>query len=87
MGILYQSITQFLGFKNYGDEYKVMGLASYGNPTYMDQFKEIVKYNKENLFNLNLDYFSHHTNSNFTYNFNDGIPKFPNLYSKKYLTF
>ena len=83
LGILYQSITQFLGFKNYGDEYKVMGLASYGNPTYMDQFKEIVKYNKENLFNLNLDYFSHHTNSNFTYNFNDGIPKFPDLYSKK----
>ena len=83
LGILYQSITQFLGFKNYGDEYKVMGLASYGNPSYMDQFNEIVKYNKENLFNLNLDYFSHHTNSNFTYNFNDGIPKFPNLYSDK----
>ena len=34
------------------------------------------------MFNLNLDYFSHHTNSKFTYNFHDGIPKFPNLYSK-----
>ncbi len=82
LGILYQSITQFLGFKNYGDEYKVMGLASYGEPNYMDQFEKLVKYDKKNLFNLNLDYFSHHTNSKFTYNFHDGIPKFPNLYSK-----
>ena len=87
LGILYQSITQFLGFKNYGDEYKVMGLASYGEPNYMDQFEKLVKYDKKNLFNLNLDYFSHHTNSKFTYNFHDGIPKFPNLYSKIYLKF
>ena len=83
LGILYQSITQFLGFKNYGDEYKVMGLASYGNPNYMDEFKKLASYDKENLFNLNLEYFSHHTNSKFTYNFHDGIPKFPNLYSDK----
>ena len=31
LGILYQAFTQFLGFKNYGDEYKVMGLAAFGN--------------------------------------------------------
>ena len=36
-----------------------MGLASYGEPNYMDQFEKLVKYDK-NLFNLNLDYFSHH---------------------------
>ena len=83
LGILYQSITQFLGFKNYGDEYKVMGLASYGNTSYLDQFDKLIKYSKKNLFLLNLDYFSHHTNSNFSYNFSDGIPKFPDLYSKK----
>ena len=47
LGILYQSITQFLGFKNYGDEYKVMGLASYGEPNYMDQFEKLVKYDKK----------------------------------------
>ena len=34
LGVFYQSITQFLGFKNYGDEYKVMGLAAYGEPKY-----------------------------------------------------
>ena len=83
LGILYQSITQFLGFKNYGDEYKVMGLASYGNPQYINQFNDLIKYNKKNLFLLNLDYFSHHSNSKFSYNFSDGIPKFPDLYSKK----
>ena len=83
LGILYQSITQFLGFKNYGDEYKVMGLASYGNPSFIDQFNSLIKYDKKNLFLLNLDYFSHHTNSNFSYNFSNGIPKFPDLYSSK----
>ena len=83
LGILYQSITQFLGFKNYGDEYKVMGLASYGNPKYINQFNDLIKYDKKNLFLLNLDYFSHHSNSKFSYNFSDGIPKFPDLYSQK----
>lgn len=83
LGILYQSITQYLGFKNYGDEYKVMGLASYGEPKYINEFEKIIRYDENNYFTLNLDYFSHHTNSNFTYNFPDGIPKFPNLYSDK----
>ena len=83
LGILYQAITQFLGFKNYGDEYKVMGLASYGEPLYMSQFDELIKYDKKNLFFLNLDYFSHHSNSKFSYNFSDGIPKFQDLYSEK----
>jgi carbamoyltransferase len=83
LGILYQAITQFLGFKNYGDEYKVMGLASYGEPLYMSQFDELIKYDNKNLFLLNLDYFSHHSNSKFSYNFSDGIPKFQDLYSEK----
>ena len=83
LGILYQAITQFLGFKNYGDEYKVMGLASYGEPLYTSQFDDLIKYDNKNLFLLNLDYFSHHSNSKFSYNFSDGIPKFQDLYSEK----
>ena len=55
LGILYQAITQFLGFKNYGDEYKVMGLASYGEPLYIEQFNDLIKYDKKNLFLLNLE--------------------------------
>ena len=83
LGILYQAITQFLGFKNYGDEYKVMGLASYGEPNYLSEFKDLVKYSDASIFSLNLDYFSHHSNSNFSYSFPNGVPKFSNLYSKK----
>ena len=83
LGILYQAITQFLGFKNYGDEYKVMGLASYGDPKYLKEFEDLVQYNSKNFFSLNLDYFSHHSNSEFSYSFSNGIPKFSNLYSKK----
>ncbi len=84
LGILYQSITQFLGFKNYGDEYKVMGLASYGKPTYKDQFLKLISYNDENYFRLNLKYFSHHNNPNFSYKFKDGIPYFENLYTDNF---
>ncbi len=61
LGLFYTAITQYLGFKNYGDEYKVMGLAPYGKPVFMDKMREIVKVEKKNLFKLNLDYFIHHT--------------------------
>jgi len=50
LGILYQAITQFLGFKNYGDEYKVMGLASYGDPKYLKEFEDLVQYNSKIFF-------------------------------------
>jgi carbamoyltransferase len=60
-----------------------MGLASYGEPNYLSEFKDLVKYNDLNIFSLNLDYFSHHSNSNFSYSFPNGIPKFSNLYSEK----
>lgn len=83
LGILYQAITQFLGFKNYGDEYKVMGLSAYGDPKYLKEFEDLVQHNSKFFFLLNLDYFSHHSNSEFSYSFSNGIPKFSNLYSKK----
>ena len=63
LGIFYHAMTQFLGFKNYGDEYKMMGLAAYGNPRYFDKIKDnLFKYNKKSIFELNLDYFNHHKN-------------------------
>lgn len=58
LGFLYNALTLYLGFPNYGDEYKVMGLAPYGEPEYLDLFREIVV-PKGNLFELNLDYFQH----------------------------
>jgi len=53
-------MTQYLGFPNYGDEYKVMGLAPYGKPAYMDKMRQIVRVH-DGGFELNLDYFTHHT--------------------------
>lgn len=79
LGIFYQAMTQFLGFKNYGDEYKVMGLAPYGNPIYKDRIKKII-YSSKNFFELNLKYFDHHKTV-IDYDFNSGVPYFEDLYS------
>ncbi len=59
-GIVYTATTQFLGFPHYGDEGKVMGLAPYGKPRYMDEFREIIRTEANGQFRLNLDYFRHH---------------------------
>jgi len=61
LGLFYTAITQFLGFGHYGDEYKVMGLAPYGKPTEMTKMREIVRVGNKGKFELNLDYFLHHT--------------------------
>ena len=82
-GIFYQAFTQFLGFKNYGDEYKVMGLASYGKPIYKDRLKKLLKLNDNTFFSLNLKYFDHHE-SVMDYDFESGYPYFDDLYSKKF---
>jgi carbamoyltransferase len=81
LGIFYQSLTQFLGFKSYGDEYKLMGLSSYGNPKYINEISEMIK--KTNTgFKLNLDYFLHHKKKIFKVN-DQGQFEYENLYSKK----
>ncbi|PLZ52996.1 carbamoyltransferase [Fischerella thermalis] len=59
IGYLYNAITLYLGFPAYGDEYKVMGLAPYGEPEYLEAFRRII-YPKGDSFELNLDYFTHH---------------------------
>jgi carbamoyltransferase len=59
-GIVYTATTQFLGFPHYGDEGKVMGLAPYGQPKFIDEFREIIRTEEDGKFRLNLDYFRHH---------------------------
>ena len=81
LGILYQAFTQFLGFKNYGDEYKVMGLAAYGKPLYVDRIIKILE-DKKKFFKLDLEYFDHHQ-SVIDYDFESGFPFFDDLYSSK----
>lgn len=60
LGIYYTALTQYLGFWNYGDEYKVMGLAAYGEPEFKDEFDKIVRLDGGLGFSLGLDYFIHH---------------------------
>ena len=59
-GIVYTATTQFLGFPHYGDEGKVMGLAPYGEPRFMEEFREIIRTDEGGRFKLNLNYFRHH---------------------------
>ncbi len=82
LGIFYQAMTQYLGFMNYGDEYKIMGLAPYGNPILVDQVRKLLAHKADGSYELNLDYFRHHTDS-LNYQWEDGAPKFDALYSAK----
>jgi carbamoyltransferase len=59
-GIVYTATTQFIGFPHYGDEGKVMGLAPYGKPRFIEEFRDIIRTEERGQFRLNLDYFRHH---------------------------
>jgi carbamoyltransferase len=59
LGMFYTALTQYLGFWKFGDEYKVMGLAAYGQPEFLDEFRRIVRADAKNAFRLDLEYFSH----------------------------
>src|SRR4029079_14817301 len=53
------ALTQFLGFLHFGDEYKVMGLAAYGEPTFAAQVGQVVPGTPDGTFRLDLRYFRH----------------------------
>jgi carbamoyltransferase len=59
LGIYYTALTQYLGFWKFGDEYKVMGLAAYGQPAFLDEFRNIVRADPPLSFRLGLEYFTH----------------------------
>ena len=81
LGYLYNAITLYLGFPNYGDEYKVMGLAPYGKPEYLEEFRQIV-YPQGDLMELNLDYFNHHKQG-ISMNWDGGVPTVLSFHSEK----
>jgi carbamoyltransferase len=81
LGIFYQAMTQFLGFPHYGDEYKVMGLAPYGEPRFADLVRRIVQPATRGVgFNIDTRYFRHHR-ERIAYDWEDGSPSFARLYS------
>jgi carbamoyltransferase len=59
LGIYYTAMTQYLGFWKFGDEYKVMGLAAYGEPEFLDECRRIVRPHGDLSFRLGLEYFTH----------------------------
>lgn len=82
LGLFYLALTQFLGFPKYGDEYKVMGLAAYGKPEFMDNMRRIVRTNKEDDFELELDYFIHHAEG-VSMTWDTGEPQMGPVFSKR----
>jgi len=82
LGIFYSALTQFLGFPHYGDEYKVMGLAPYGEPNYLEPLREVVLIQPDGSFRLNLKYFRHHI-GNVSYTWQDCAPEVGTLYRRE----
>lgn len=81
LGIFYTAFTQFLGFPNYGDEYKMMGLAAYGEPRFAGQVRDAIGW-RDGQFRLNLDYFIHHS-TGAEMSWDGGQPVIANIFSRK----
>jgi len=82
LGMYYTAVSQYLGFRKFGDEYKVMGLAAYGEPAYLDEFRKIVHTDGGVGFRLGLDYFKHHrTGPEMTWRDADKTPELGAMFS------
>ncbi|MBA3870143.1 MAG: hypothetical protein H0X30_13445, partial [Anaerolineae bacterium] len=69
IGLLYSAFTAYLGFQVNNGEYKVMGMAPYGQPRYMDKVRRLINSNEaDGSFQLNMDYFSYHYSASDSYN-------------------
>jgi carbamoyltransferase len=68
LGLLYSAFTAFLGFEVNEGEYKVMGMAPYGQPRYVDKVWKLIRQNVDGSFALDMDYFSFHYSTDRTFN-------------------
>lgn len=67
LGLFYSVFTQFLGFEINEGEFKVMGLAPYGKPIYMDKVEKLISQSSDGAFRLNLKYFNFHVSDKTSY--------------------
>jgi carbamoyltransferase len=81
LGIFYQAMTQYLGFPHYGDEYKLMGLAAYGNSTCRKEVEKLLSLKNDGSFALDLKYFRHHK-EDVPYEWHGGEPVCGSLFSQ-----
>ncbi len=79
LGFIYTAFTHFLGFPHYGDEYKVMGLAPYGEPKYVDKIMKIVKLKDNGLWSWDSSYFDE-----IKVLYENNQPVVPSFFSKKF---
>ena len=82
LGLLYLAVTQYLGFPNYGDEFKVMGLAPYGEPRYAREIESLVHLRDDGGFELDLSYFRHWSDG-VQMTWEDGEPKLGPVFTPK----
>ncbi len=68
VGLLYSAFTAFLGFEVNEGEYKVMGMAPYGEPKYLDKVEKLYKLGDDGSLWLDMDYFCFHHSTQRTYN-------------------
>src|SRR5205823_6618899 len=81
LGLFYTALTQFLGFPNYGDEYKMMGLSAYGERRFYPQVREMVR-TEGGQSKLDLSYFVHHT-TGVAMTWENGAPEIGRVYSDR----
>lgn len=80
IGVFYSAFTQWMGFPHYGDEYKVMGLAPYGQAQYCERVREVIRVNDKGLFDLDERYFRH-VKEGVAMSWEDGIPEIGSLFT------
>ncbi len=83
LGVFYTSMTQFIGFEKYGEEYKVMGLSAYGQNRYSRVMRDIVSYHPQQGLQLNLDFYRHHLNDGSFESIQDGVVSIPPMWGTK----
>ena len=82
LGVLYLAVTQYLGFMNFGDEFKVMGLAPYGAPEFAAEIRKLIRLDPGGTFRLDLSFFQHHSGGA-SMTWDDGEPKLGRVFSEK----
>ena len=80
LGLFYTAVTQFLGFPDFGDEYKVMGLAAYGEPGFAGRLGQVVPARPDGTFALDLRYFRH-LSEGVDMTWEDGSPELGKIYT------
>ncbi len=85
IGIVYTAVSQWLGFNHYGDEGKVMGLASYGEPNYLERMRRILRVQRDSTFEVDQTFLRYEAEGG-TMTWAGGEPKLGRLFSDRFVS-